>query len=310
MGTSQNWLRALEETVNVREEDMAAHYMRLREVLPPKIVAAIERNAVFVDPDVERDPAFRTVEELMRGEMERWPPAGGWAEAHAAATRIDPDVCEIYLRIRTALWNWPEFAGLTRGARAILEAVIELARDERFPWYLPVPAEVVRALARLTEGSFQRSVRELDCLAVTRDAAMYRPADHVGADDIAFMEGRLDEVPRDAPSPAISQFVLKYRRGIPWNRKRAAWWINYDLLCETGFMLPMFDANLRRLPVPYVHRNLERASAIGEPFSASWVQAQREQVSQNGPLMPMGSRAPLWRMPKATADTAVDCSPR
>lgn len=169
-----------------------------------------------------------------------------------------PDVRDAYFAIRSALWKWDEFAGVRPGARAILESVIELAREEALPWYLAVPAEDVRRLARLSEGRYASSVRELECLAITRPARIMRIAH---PDGFPMFPGQCDE---SQPLQPVAQWVIRYRRGVPWNAKRAAWWINYDLLCETGRVMPHFVMRLRTLSCTYQSRNKRMGPPPGD----------------------------------------------
>ena len=110
-----------------------------------------------------------------------------------------PQTARTYMNIRRALWSWPEFATLCRRARTILDVVVELARDEAFPWYLPVCAEDVRKLSRQSLRSYIRSVHELDCLAITRPGRVVDlygddPMSHLGLGDFP---GRIDERAHD-----------------------------------------------------------------------------------------------------------------
>lgn len=220
-----------------------------------------------------------------------------WQRRLIAAELEKPRVAGIYLNIRRALWEWEEFARVRIGARTILETVIELARCEAFPWYVAVAAEDVRRIARLAEGSYTRSVRELETLAITRPARLARIARD---DGMAAFPGEVDE---RQPSQPIAQWVIRYRRGIPWHKHRAAWWINYDLLCGTGRALPGFVVSPRTLSKTYGGRN----QRMGRP-PANWVMSKRgtsaeaddafaaleEALTINGPLPPPGFRAALW----------------
>jgi hypothetical protein len=191
--------------------------------------------------------------------------------------------------LRNALWRWEEFASVKPGARRILEVVIELARDEAFPWYLAVPAHEVRRLARLTESSYARCIRQLECLTITRPARVLRVADSTG---MPVFPGIIDET---TPAAPIAQFVVRYRRGIPWNEKSAAWWINYDLLCATGKVLPSFVMNLRTLSRTYQSRNKLMGRhpkwCFGETEGDGFL-TMEEAMARSGP--PMGLRAALW----------------
>ncbi|MCH8151338.1 MAG: hypothetical protein IH830_03080 [Planctomycetes bacterium] len=138
----------------------------------------------------------------------------------------------MYFIIRNSLWSWPEFLGLGPKARLILDIIIELARDEAFPWYVNVQAREVMKLARTNHATMAASVRDLQCLAVTRAA---RRIKLLGAAAAPVWPKRSNNWRVDANEQLqpIAQWVVRYRRGIPCNANRAAWWINYDLLCRT-----------------------------------------------------------------------------
>ena len=95
------------------------------------------------------------------------------------------------------------------------------------------------------------------------------------------------------------QFVLRYRRGVPWNAKRAAWWINYDLLCATGIVQPMFVFSHESLPQTYGSRNRGMGPRIENVFDAHWRRSMSRIVSRRGPLPESGLRAPRWKLPAA-----------
>jgi len=61
-----------------------------------------------------------------------------WHKNAVAQALERPRARQMYFVIRKNLWSWPEFLGLGPKARLILEIVIELARDEAFPWYVNV----------------------------------------------------------------------------------------------------------------------------------------------------------------------------
>ena len=203
-----------------------------------------------------------------------------------------PETAAIYFKLRRALWNWEEFAGVSRATMAILHVIVELARDEAFPWYLAVPAEHTRKLARMSTRHYVRAIHELDTLAITRTA---RPIRIAGPDGMARFPGTVDEDEALAP---IAQWVVRYRHGTPNNRKRAAWWINYDLLCETGCVHRCFIFSPRTLMKTYRSRNRPMG-----PKPDDWVldktddaiAALEESLSRAGPMPPPGFRAPLWR---------------
>lgn len=300
MGTSQNWLRAKRHIDATRLAD-----------------AVFAARRLLSSIDLDRGDAHAAARVQMRARIpEHWPklPNPQWPDKAAfqrlmQAAEDDPhhprnwhrrlvnealqrpDVRDAYFAIRCALWKWDEFAGVRPGARAILESVIELAREEALPWYLAVPAEDVRRLARLSEGRYASSVRELECLAITRPARIMRIAH---PDGFPMFPGQCDE---SQPLQPVAQWVIRYRRGVPWNAKRAAWWINYDLLCETGRVMPHFVMRLRTLSSTYQSRNRRMGPPPGD-----WVmsndedafRAMEEVLSRHGPPPPIGLRAPLW----------------
>ncbi|MCZ6734680.1 MAG: hypothetical protein O7C65_02700, partial [Planctomycetota bacterium] len=86
------------------------------------------------------------------------------------------------------------------------------------------------------------------------------------------------------------------RRGIAWNRKRAAWWINYDLLCGTGRVLPCFEMRLETLAKTYFDRNRRMGKVnAGVANEEQFAQLERE-LAKSGPLPPAGLRAALWQL--------------
>ena len=112
-----------------------------------------------------------------------------------------------------------------------VKIVIELARDEAFPWYVNVQAREVMRLARLNHASMAMRLRELECFCVTRPARRIRLFDdHAGAPPIV-LASNLPKWPcpennwgvdPNEPLQPIAQWVVRYRRGIPWNAGRAA----------------------------------------------------------------------------------------
>jgi len=257
----------------------------------PQIKAELPKIPASFTPLPRMDlPDRKALDRLMHGRIAGLECAASWRTRLVEQQLDTARVATTYTKIRRALWAWPEFAGLRPGARTILEVVIELARDEAFPWYVPVQAMEVRRLARLTEGSFARSVRELLTLAVTRPG---RDVIVSNASAAPLWPWRLDE---SQPPRPVAQWVVRYRRGIPWHAKRAAWWINYDLLCATGRALPAFAVSVRSLSKTYQSRN----RAMGpRPCTHSDREAvtladMRRAISLNGPFQPLGLRAPLW----------------
>lgn len=324
MGTSRNWLAAKERVGRRMIDDCLAEVKKWIERGQP-----IDAPPVFDFKRLQRE----TLEQAL----------------------AEPRVKEIYWQIRTAIWEWEEFAGLRPGARAILEVVVELARAEAFPWYVCVPAHEVRRLARLNEASFARSARELEMFAITRRAEVIHlvdsrfevhwpgwtesEADAVDCERPDFNRGwfRLNNresiqrliaswkrnlsrgreedgphprpVPQedaedDPPSRPVSedagaaseraQWVVRYRRGIPWNRKRTAWWINYDLFSGTGRVLPGFVVDLRTLPRTYSGRNRTMGGPEGGLFDRDGFAAFERQYARKGPPSRPGLRVALW----------------
>ncbi|TVQ51523.1 MAG: hypothetical protein EA377_12430 [Phycisphaerales bacterium] len=199
----------------------------------------------------------------------------------------------MYWRMRRHLWNWPEFLRLREKARMILEIVIELAREEAFPWYVAVPARDVQKLARLNHASYTARVQELECFVITRPARRIH---------LEVSPGRLTEWPNaennwlvdeDQPLTPIPQWVVRYRRGIPHNANRAGWWINYDLLCGTRRVLPCFEVSTETLAKDYAHRN-QRMGIREGLFQKDRLDKMSRLVALRGPLPPLGLRAPLW----------------
>jgi len=315
MGTSQNYLRARHhvDIALVRDSLHAARRSSSRRFdgsilqsngAPASLVADLPRRApsrgVSVPPLLEgeqRDNFNRLLKSLRDDPNNPL----NWQRRMVNEELVKPRVAKTYLAIRRSLWEWEEFAAVRIGARTILETVIELARSEAFPWYVAVAAQDVRRVARLAEGSYARSVRELETLAITRPARLVRIANN---DGMAEFPGKVNE--REELKP-IAQWVIRYRRGIPWNKHRAAWWINYDLLCGTGRVLPGFVVSPRTLNKTYGGRNQRMGREPG-----NWVMKKRgesgaggeaddaflaleEGLTRSGPLPPMGLRAALWQ---------------
>lgn len=336
MGTLENWWKArvrinekrLAEAVALarraektweRAQREAERGMRLRrEAMRPDEPRPAEAGFAQVEgmpPESEKglvELAQAVPESWPAVRQARWPDHVGFAKLLEEMRRSDPNhplnwhkrlvdeqlakpqTRETYFKIRRALWEWEELAGVRRGARAILESVIELARDEAFPWHLNVPAHEVRRVARLAEGSFARSVRELQCLAVTRPARMVKLC--TPPDLMPRWPGKVDLNEEAKP---MAQWVVLYRQGIPWNKKAAAWWINYDLLTGTGRVMPMFVVGMRTLAKTYLERNGQMGGRLPDPMWAltgeptGFAVAERN-WAQSGPLPPAGLRATLW----------------
>src|SRR5688572_11061951 len=149
--------------IRASEPDLKLELEKIRKSWPPL-------------PLIEHPDLATTLQLLKKPEDDPCSPRY-WQRRLVEAQLDKPEAAANDMRIRHALWQWEEFASIKPGARRILEVVIELARDEAFPWYLPVPAHEVRRLARLTEGSCARSIRELECLSITRPGRVLRVAD-------------------------------------------------------------------------------------------------------------------------------------
>lgn len=240
-----------------------------------------------------------------------------WHRRAMEKAMAEPRVGTMYFRMRRALWRWPEFLRLTNNARRILEVVIELACDEAFPWYVNVQAREIQKLVGLTHASMANRLKELECFAITRETrrmSLY-PRDR------RSLMASLPEwpnprngwgIPPDAmamPPEPIAQWIVKYRRGIPGNANRAAWWLNYDLLCSTARVFPCFVVELETLPKTYEGRNMKmgrrkstRSGNPGEPGEAGkpWELGEDQFkrmsriLSQKGPMPRSGLRAALW----------------
>jgi hypothetical protein len=217
MGTSDNWLKAKFRVEFQRAAESARFFQRLIRKEGKKGRAELRRlakkaGAVLPEPSFTDDfaphPPPDPLPQREGGKRKRntanqripWDPGHPerWHRALVDAQLAKPEVRETYFEIRRSVWDWPEFASLKPGARAILEVVIELARDEAFPWYVSVPAHEVRRLARLSEGSFARSVRELMCFVVSRPAQVVKLTDDDGVVKMWPAPGMAWEV-EDAP---------------------------------------------------------------------------------------------------------------
>jgi hypothetical protein len=277
MARSQHWLDTMARVATMREQESLEALGRngnLESI--NRLVENGHGEIARLINSLSRDPTLpqNTWRRLVQQELEK----------HEAAA--------IYMKMRRAIWNWGEFAGVSRAAMAIIHVIIELAREEAFPWYVAVPAEHTRKLARMSTRQYVRAIHELDTLAITRQA---RPVHVADANGLPRFPGTVNE--REAPAP-IAQWVLRYRHGIPHNKKLAGWWINYDLLCETGRVQRCFIFSPRTLMKTYRSRNRPMGSKPN-----NWVldktddamAALEESLSRAGPLPPPGFRAPLWR---------------
>ena len=240
-------------------------------------------------PDIRR-PDWKRIKELLAKEESRPQHPRNWHRRLVEEALGEPAVHKAYFAMRRALWQWEEFAALRPGVRRILDVLIELARDEALPWYVAVPSHEMKMLARLDETNYAECARSLECLAITRPARRVKLCDKTG---VAVWPGRVE---MNRPLEPIAQWVARYRRGIAWNRKRAAWWINYDLLCGTGRVLPCFEMRLETLAKTYFDRN-RRMGKVNAGVANEEQFAQLERVlAESGPLPPAGLRTALWQL--------------
>ena len=226
-----------------------------------------------------------------------------WHKRAVAEALGRPRARTMYFTMRRNLWSWPEFLGLGPKARLILEIVIELARDEAFPWYVNVQAREVMKLARTNHATMAASVRDLQCLCVTRPARRIRLFDDRSGASPIVLAARMPNWPcrennwgvdPNEPLQLIPQWVVRYRRGTPWNAGRAAWWINYDLLCSTKRVLSCFEVSLDTLAKPYESRNRRLATPSGITSEDAFKALERS-IAKQGPLPKPGLRAPFWQ---------------
>ncbi len=288
MGTMQHFLNARRDIEQTRLADAVAR-ARMGLVDLANSLEPVPHDWPAPPSPNRRDQAG--IERLLQRMNDDPSHPANWQRRAVAREMTSQRVHEIYYRLRSALWDWEELADLRPGARKILETVIELARDEAFAWYVMVPAEQVRAIARLSEGRYASSVRELECLAVSRPAEVIECGD-LGPKSTAQAPWKRD--PGTCTAPPLAQWVVRYRRGIPWNAKRAAWWINYDLLCETGSALPCFLVSPHTLSQTYQHRNTPMGRVWPGYGNSDQLAATSRMLAQRGPLPPAGFRAPFW----------------
>lgn len=232
------------------------------------------------------------IDRLLALELSRPDHPNNWHRRAVNEALSQPRARNMYMAMRQNLWKMKEFFELREKARLILEIVIELARDEAFPWYLNVQAREVMRLARLNHYSMAMRLAELECLAVTRPA---RRVNLGGLEGMPRWPRKANNwsVDADQPLEDIAQWVVRYRRGIPHNANRAAWWINYDLLCGTGRVLPCFEVSVNTLAKTYQGRN-QRMGVRPDYVGDEAIKAMKRQLAQQGPLPPAGLRAPLW----------------
>ncbi|MCH8821990.1 MAG: hypothetical protein IH984_00635 [Planctomycetes bacterium] len=225
-----------------------------------------------------------------------------WHKQALAKANKHPRVKQIYYKIRKNLWHFPEFLTLTEKAKTILEIIVELARDEAFPWLVNVQAREVMRLARLNHVSMTLRLKELECFAITRPARRISLYTIEQTKDPLIAARQMPSWPSpannfnvnlDDPLTPIPQWVIRYRRGIPFNANRAAWWINYDLLCNTQRVLPCFEVCLDTLAKPYESRNRRLGTRPGITNEDAFKALQRT-MAKRGPLPKPGLRAVLW----------------
>ena len=216
-----------------------------------------------------------------------------WHKRAVADALSRPRARNMYFIIRKSLWSWPEFLGLGPKARLILDIIIELARDEAFPWFVNVQAREVMKLARTNHATMAASVRDLQCLAVTRAARRIKLLGDA-ATPVWPKRSNNWRVDANEQLQPIPQWVVRYRRGIPCNANRAAWWINYDLLCRTRRVMPCFEVSMNTLDRTYESRNRcigpHRPGIHGDEA----FKALERIMARDGPLPKPGLRAALW----------------
>jgi len=231
--------------------------------------------------------------ELMKMEMARPDHPLNWHRQAVTEALGRPRARNLYFAIRRTIWNSKEFLRLTEKARLILEIVIELACEEAFPWFVNAQARQVMRLARLNHASMAMRLRELECFAITRPTRRVRLVR--GRGDLPDWPSASNGwgVDESQEPQEIAQWVVRYRRGIPWNAARAAWWLNYDLLCGTGRVLPCFEVSVNTLPQPYEARNRHYGPRPGVENDEQFA-AMVRMLAERGPVSPVGMRAALW----------------
>jgi hypothetical protein len=291
--STTNRLGALERIHDLLLKDAVAMARRFNEPSVPSTWSAMpDRRGVdrpgieqllqrhFADPDHPRNWHRRALQDALH----------------------QPRVRDIYFRVKRSLWTWPEFTSLLPNARRILDAAVELAREEAFPWFLNVQADEILRLVCIDRKTFFDRLHDLECFTIARPA---RRMSIVSVDKIQSCLGRAGYretwpsrannwcVDESSPLEELPQWVIRYRRGIPFNKRRAAWWINYDLLCNTQRVLPCFEACLDTLPRNYFDRNRRSGTRIGFDSDAGFKALERK-LAKDGPLPPLGLRAALW----------------
>lgn len=274
---------------------------RIHQLLLDDAVALAQRLATpTVDP-----PAISAAEIQQLLDQHLADPAHprNWQRQAIEHALSQPRAKEIYFRIKRSLWSWPEFTSLLPNARRILDAVVELARDEAFPWFVNVQADEILRLVCIDRKTFFDRLHDLECFTITRPArriTLLPFNEHESTVDRATRphvwpsrENKFCVDPQAALLPGVPQWVIRYRRGIPYNKRRAAWWINYDLLCETQRVLPCFEMCLDTLPKNYFDRN-RRLGAPGNFDTDAGFKVLERRLAKDGPLPPPGLRAALW----------------
>jgi hypothetical protein len=225
-----------------------------------------------------------------------------WHRRAVDAALAQPRARDIYFRMRQSLWSWPEFSALLPNARRILDAVVELARDEAFPWFVNVQADEILRLVCIDRKTFFDRLHDLECFTITRPARRIKLLKFDERDSDIDRAMQLPQWPSSEnnfcvdPSSSlgnIPQWLIRYRRGIPSNKRRAAWWINYDLLCETQLVLPCFEMCLDTLPKNYFDRN-RRSGSRAHLETRDGFKVLERRLAKDGPPPPPGLRAALW----------------
>jgi hypothetical protein len=226
----------------------------------------IVRDSLSLAQRCLNDP---TIDEFVQQALSHPDHPRQWHRRAVDAALAQPRARDIYFRMRQSLWSWPEFSALLPNARRILDAVVELARDEAFPWFVNVQADEILRLVCIDRKTFFDRLHDLECFTITRPARRIKLLKFDERDSDIDRAMQLPQWPSSEnnfcvdPSSSlgnIPQWLIRYRRGIPSNKRRAAWWINYDLLCETQRVLPCFEMCLDTLPKNYFDRNRRSGS--------------------------------------------------
>jgi hypothetical protein len=259
----------------------------------------IVRDSLSLAQRCLNDP---TIDEFVQQALSHPDHPRQWHRRAVDAALAQPRSRDIYFRMRQSLWTWPEFSALLPNARRILDAVVELARDEAFPWFVNVQADEILRLVCIDRKTFFDRLHDLECFTITRPARRIKLLEF---DERATAIDRAEQIARwptrenkwlvDESTPAqnITQWVIRYRRGIPHNKRRAAWWINYDLLCRTQRVLPCFEVCLDTLPKNYFDRN-RRSGSSADLETRDGFKVLERRLAKDGPPPPPGLRAALW----------------